>query len=231
MANPSAARRLWGRKFNRHAQNGQGVSQAQPAEPRFCIVTGPPKPSSREVDLREITDIDPVLLEQIGRLRVVAWATVIEKATDLGSWVDAFDPKARHWVVYQGAELVAAARMTIHPSLDEVPDAESYSGMFQEPLPPPIASLNRLVVHPSARRMGLSKALDVARLEAAERLGCHSAILSTASGPNRVRQVQGWGFEWIGYGPRFLNPPLCHLPPPAVLVCRLPRQTECPKIR
>ncbi len=183
------------------------------------------------MDLREITHIDPVLLEQIGRLRVWAWATVIERATELESWVDAFDLEARHWVVYQGSDLVAAARMTIHQSLDDVPDAESYSGMFQEPPPAPIASLNRLVVHPSARRLGLSKALDVARLETAERLGCRSALLSTASGPNRVRQVQGWGFERVGYGPRFANPPLCHLPPPAVLVCRLPRQTEYPKIR
>lgn len=182
-------------------------------------------PSSRAVDIREITRIDPILLEEIGRLRVIAWCTVIEKASELDIWLDAFDPAARHWVVFQGNSVVAAARMTIHPSLDEVPDAESYAGMFPEPPAAPIASLNRLVVHPSARGQGLSKALDQARLEAAERLGCRSALLSTASGPNRVRQVQGWGFEWVGYGPRFIKPPLCHLPPPAVLVCRLPRKT------
>jgi hypothetical protein len=69
----------------------------------------------------------------------------------------------------------------------------------------------------------VSKSLDLIRLSTAENLGCRSALLSTASGDHRVQQLLGWGFELAGYGSRFEKPPLCYLPAPAVLLCRLPR--------
>jgi GNAT superfamily N-acetyltransferase len=175
------------------------------------------------VEIRVFSSIDEGLLRQIGRLRVEAWQTETSRATEMPTWLDDSDRAARHWVVFRGGAPVAAARMSAHTSLDDVPDAESYTGVFSQPPPDPIASLNRLVVHPSARGLGLSKRLDLMRLDAAEKIGCRSVVLSTASGPRRVEQLIGWGFELIGYGPRFRKPPLCYLLPPAVLLCRLPR--------
>ncbi|HSJ01957.1 MAG: GNAT family N-acetyltransferase [Verrucomicrobium sp.] len=163
------------------------------------------------------------LLQKIGRLRVEAWQTAVSQAANMETWLDEADQGARHWVVFEGGEPVGAARLTIHERLADLPDGESYEGMFpQEPVGP-IASLNRLVVHPSARGRGISKVLDLVRLQAAEEMGCQSAILATASGPGRVQQLQGWGFQLVGEGPRFQKPPLCHLPPPAILICPLPR--------
>jgi GNAT superfamily N-acetyltransferase len=175
------------------------------------------------MELREFSHLDNDLMEKIGRLRVEAWRTEAPGAADMETWVDEFDRCARHWAVFDQGVLIAAARLTTHPALGDVPDAESYRGVFREPPPAPIGSLNRLVVHPSARGRGLSKRLDLVRLEAAEEMGCRSVILSTASGPHRVRQLMGWGFELIGDGLRFQKPPLCYLPPPAVLLCRFPR--------
>jgi len=175
------------------------------------------------MEMREFTTLDEELLRQIGRLRVEAWETETARAAEMPTWLDEFDQTARHWVVFREGTPIAAARLSVHQSLTEVPDAESYAGVFAEPPEPPIASLNRLVVHPSARGAGLSKQLDLVRLDAAESLGCCSVILSTASGPRRVSQLIGWGFELVGEGPRFHKPPLCHLPPPAVMLCRLPR--------
>ena len=175
------------------------------------------------MELREFTSIDEHLLGRIGRLRVEAWETETSRASDMKSWLDEFDRTARHWIVFCKGVPVAAARLSVHDNLEEVPDAESYAGGFDEPPEGPIASLNRLVVHPSARRAGLSKRLDLVRLAAAEEIGCRSAIVSTSSGPRRVKQLSAWGFALAGYGPRFRKPPLCYLPPPAVLLCRLPR--------
>jgi len=175
------------------------------------------------MELREFSHLDEDLLEKIGALRVQAWKTEAPSAAGMGTWLDEFDRAARHWAVFDNGILLASARLTTHGGLAEVPDAESYQGMFREPPAAPVASLNRLVVHPSARGQGLSKRLDLVRLEAAENLGCRSVILSTASGSHRVRQLMGWGFELIGYGAPFQKPPLCDLPPPAVLLCRLPR--------
>jgi predicted GNAT family N-acyltransferase len=175
------------------------------------------------MELREFSPVSDGLLQKIGRLRVEAWKTETSQAAEMETWVDDFDPSARHWAVFENGVLLASARLTTHSSLAEVPDAESYLGVFRDPPAAPIGSLNRLVVHPSARGRGLSKRLDLIRIEAAEKMGCRSVILSTASGPHRVHQLIGWGFEMAGYGPRFLKPPLCYLPPPAVLVCRLPR--------
>jgi len=175
------------------------------------------------MELREFSHLDEDLLEQIGRLRVEAWKTEAPSAAGMETWLDEYDRSARHWAVFDGGVLLASARLTTHSTFAEVPDAESYLGVFREPPPPLIGSLNRLVVHPSARGRGLSKRLDLVRLEAAENMGCRSVILSTASGPHRVQQLIGWGFERIGCGPQFQKAPLCYLPPPTVLLCRFPR--------
>jgi GNAT superfamily N-acetyltransferase len=175
------------------------------------------------VELRHFTSIDEALLGQIGRLRVEAWETETSKASEMKSWIDDFHRVAQHCVVFREGVPVAAARLSIHGSLAEVPDAESYAGVFAQAPEGSIASFNRLVVHPSARGAGLSKRLDLVRLHATESTDCRSVVCSTASGPRRIHQLVGWGFELVGYGPRFQKPPLCHLPPPAVLLCRLPR--------
>lgn len=173
------------------------------------------------MDLREVTLPNEEFLRQIGRLRISAWQTETSRTAEMELWLDEFDRAARHWAVFREGTPVAAARLSVHASIAEVPDAESYLGVFPQPPPGPIASMNRLVVHPSARNAGLSKQLDLIRLDAAKTMGCRSAILSTASGPRRVRQLLRWGFELAGYGPRFAKPPLSALPAPAVLLSRL----------
>lgn len=175
------------------------------------------------MEVHEFSSLDADLLAKVGRLRVEAWETETARAAEQAVWVDEFDRVARHWVVFRDGVPVAAARLSLHDRLAEVPDSESYAGVFSVPPEAPIASLNRLVVHPSARGSGLSRRLDLMRLDAAERLGARVAILSTASGPRRVAQLVGLGFSCLGHGPKFEKPPLCYMPAPAVLLCRLPR--------
>ena len=100
----------------------------------------------------EIDPHDRPLLEKIGRLRVLAWSTVIpDAAAKVGDcWLDEYELEARHWCIFHDGEPVAAARMSVHQRNEDVPDAEVYEGVFAEPLAAPIASINRLVTHPEA---------------------------------------------------------------------------------
>src|SRR5207245_876274 len=125
----------------------------------------------------EIDPHDRPLLEKIGRLRVRAWAKFVPAvAAKTDCWLDKFELAARHWVIYHDGEPVAAARMSVHQQLEGVPDAEVYKGVFAEKLPAPIASFNRLVVHPEFRGRGLPTALDLVRIQAASASGCRCCI-------------------------------------------------------
>lgn len=173
------------------------------------------------IETREFLSPDDGLLQSIGRLRVEAWDTELPEKSGMECWLDEHDIRARHWLAFFNEELVASARLSVHEELDQVPDSESYEGVFAEPPRGPIASLNRLVVHPSARGLGLSKRLDLMRMEAARAMGCRSLVLGTASGPSRVRQLTGWGFQMMGQGKPFQEPPLCGLPAPCIFLLKL----------
>ncbi|OQY73486.1 MAG: hypothetical protein B6D44_06990 [Ignavibacteriales bacterium UTCHB2] len=60
----------------------------------------------------------------------------------------------------------------------------------------PIATLNRLVVHPNFQKKGISKLLDKVRFEKAIELNCKSIIVV---GPGyRVNSLEKEGFKIIG---------------------------------
>ncbi len=177
-----------------------------------------------DLALNEIPADDWNMIEQIGRLRVRSWATEVPQAAAMTTWLDEFDRVGRHWAFLWNGEPVAAARLTVHKSIDEIADAENYTGMFPSSPRLPIASFNRLVVEPTVRGRGLCEKLDRIRLEAAESMGCRCAIGATPSGERRVRHMQKLGFRIVGIGCPDSSPPLCYLPPPVVLICDLPRR-------
>jgi polyketide synthase PksL len=152
--------------------------------------------NAQQRDPVEIDPHDEGLLDHIGRLRACAWATFKDNATDC--WQDDFELSARHWVIFDNGRPIAAARLSIHQRLRDVPDASIYEGVFSEPPPGPIASFNRLVVHPAYRGAGLSGEFDRVRLSAAIESGCRSAILETHSGLSRITQMHALGFQIIG---------------------------------
>jgi GNAT superfamily N-acetyltransferase len=176
--------------------------------------------------LREVPTTDWAMIERIGELRVRAWRTEVPQAADMKTWLDEFDRIARHWAVFNGDNPVAAARLSVHSSLDGVPDAEVFVEFFREPLPTPIASLNRLVVDPTVRGLGLSEKLDGVRMAAAEEMGCGCVIGSTSSGIRRLRQLEKAGFKNAGQGKPYLHPLLCLMPPPSIIICHLPRPQD-----
>lgn len=72
----------------------------------------------------EIDPNDRPLLEKIGRLRVMAWSTVMPDAGERSPcWLDEFELTARHWCIFHDGEPVASGRMSVHQRIEDVPDA------------------------------------------------------------------------------------------------------------
>ena len=114
------------------------------------------------------------VIEEIGRLRYDVWKG--DGLLDLslfpdGTWVDDMDfgIRARHWVIREAktGELVAAARLTRHESLDD--DYRDVKLWRESGLKPevPLIDFGRLCVRNDFRLRGLAKSLDVIRLDAA----------------------------------------------------------------
>ncbi len=146
------------------------------------------------IEVREITGTHHVI--DTFRLRFEVW----DAETLLHSHIrearlitDIHDEHARHWGAFRGEELVAAARMCIHRNQAETPDGPAFSEML---LPSPVATLNRLIVHSSARGQGLASALDESRVAAARTAGA-SCVVGTFP-PSRVSGLQKNGFRLIG---------------------------------
>jgi GNAT superfamily N-acetyltransferase len=176
-----------------------------------------------EPQLIELITPDAAILNRIGKLRVKAWETEVPAIAELDSWLDGHDPFARHWAFVQDDELIAAARLTIHERLADVPDADDFAGVTAA-LPTPLGVLSRLVVAPHFRRLGLSKRLDAVRIGAAEQAGCQAALVASSSGGHRIAQLQAFGFEVIAERRRSPLNALELIPRPGlVLMCRLPR--------
>jgi GNAT superfamily N-acetyltransferase len=164
----------------------------------------------------EVTDSR--LLEKIYRLRVKAWEVDAPPFTESETWTDRWDPISRHWAVLNGDEPIAAARLSLHTELENIPDRESYLNILPHNLNRPIASLNRLVVHPDWRKRGLSRRLDVIRLEAARAMGAASIIGVSDSGRHRIKQLVSLGFSVLGEGGPASDAPATSLPMIVVLL-------------
>lgn len=138
---------------------------------------------------------DPSVLSEIFRLRAEVWRAAGKLGPDTASWTDGHDEHARHYAVMEAGRPIAAGRLCVHDSVAALPDAEGYGGIGAD-LPGPVASINRLVVHPSAQGRGLSGDFDLARLAAAAACGCRTLI--GMAHPGRDRSLLRRGFRPLG---------------------------------
>jgi GNAT superfamily N-acetyltransferase len=145
----------------------------------------------------EIPGHDRDLLARIGRLRARAWRTEAAFSGNADDWLDEYDATASHFAFMADGEPVAAARLTVHPSVRDIPRADIQNHAFPAEPPLPVAYLSRLVVDPAHRRKGLGARLDEARLTRARELGCGS-VVSRPVDPRRVAQLERLGFAVVG---------------------------------
>jgi GNAT superfamily N-acetyltransferase len=164
-------------------------------------------------DWPAIETSDPAILSQIYRLRVEAWQARTSDFPTMDVWTDEFDVAGRHWVVLDGGVPVAAARLTIHSVLSEAPNAEIYRGLLPADFAGPIGVLTRLFVARSHAGRGITRSLDIARIDAARSCGCRHLIGATLAGTRRVEQMRSVGFEVIGQADDYKSGPLASVNP------------------
>lgn len=138
---------------------------------------------------------DDETLHSIFKLRAKTWSDENSCKTPMSIWHDQFDLTALHWAAWIDGNLVGAARVTIHESLTESPDAALFSQLKLD-LVGRIASWNRLVVSPIARGRGLAQKFDKVRLEASLEAGADYVV--GCAFERRARIVVRSGFEILG---------------------------------
>ncbi len=134
-------------------------------------------------------------LKVIGAFRYHVWQTEGFHLSDDCIWIDKYDSVATHWVVCQNNRIVGSARLTIHASIDDVPNTNDFTKLSYYYVPP-IASLNRLVVCPTSRGKGIASWLDEQRIEKAHELGANTIIGTVPA--KRVKALAILGFVEIG---------------------------------
>jgi GNAT superfamily N-acetyltransferase len=143
---------------------------------------------------------EPSTLEQIFEFRESIWRNepnfIDVHKWDPASLRDAHDVHGLHWIITVKKLIVAAARLCIHHDARDLPDFDAFHHLIAN-IPAPFASLNRLVVHPSMRRRGLSRALTNVRIDAARSQGAKTIIVEAA--PDRVPGLREFGFVELGY--------------------------------
>ncbi|MBF0467220.1 MAG: GNAT family N-acetyltransferase [Nitrospirae bacterium] len=144
---------------------------------------------------------------------------------DIKLWKDDCDKEARHWAVFNGNKLVAAARLSIHNCVESLPDKECYSDVFLQIPKFPIGSFNHLVVAPEFWGKGVSKLLDVERMRAAAEMGCASVVAVVRG--SRINSLEKSGFCVMTAGDRTQQHPiLSQLGPGTVMLFAFPSQTR-----
>ncbi len=151
---------------------------------------------------------DHATLTRIYRLRAEAWRSRFPAFPAMEAWSDPLDDGAMHWAVMDGDEVVAAARMTIHPDWTALPDCVLADGYDAPDYAGLLASLNRLFVLKSQAGKALSALLDQVRIDRARSLGCSHIIGRTNSSAPRHRIMEQKGFVTIGPARAYANGPL-----------------------
>lgn len=147
-------------------------------------------------------------LAAIYRLRVAAWRSRTDYFPDIAEWQDAHDATACHWAIRDSGQIVAAARLTMHDRLADAPSAEIYQNVLPADLAGPIAVMTRLVVARSHGGRGLSRLLDMARIDHARASGCRHVVGETFAGLPRLNAVVELGFSIVGPSGAYASGPL-----------------------
>jgi GNAT superfamily N-acetyltransferase len=180
----------------------------------------------------------PEILEQFWRLRPLAWRARMPAFPDIAEWRDEFDDCSDHWAIVTEGRVIAAARLTIRDSIEQLPHPELYRDLKITMLGP-VASINRLIVDAAYGGQGLSHQLDVARLAYADAAGVTIILATTFAGQRRVNALEALGFVEQGFAPHYANGPLAEVnnaqnggggdvaharlmrPPPTIMMVRI----------
>jgi hypothetical protein len=116
---------------------------------------------------------DPATVREICRLRARVWRA--EGFSAIRPCPDEHTHHARHWIAVRQGELVAAARLCFHNSIEETPEFEDIRHLGLS-VPHRFAFMSHLIVSKTARGHRLGTCFDAVRVEAARRAGVKSIL-------------------------------------------------------
>jgi hypothetical protein len=131
---------------------------------------------------------DPAVIDEICRFRVRVWGETGRLAVHLfpnGCWRDPLDDDCTHLAIVSGGELLAAARWSLHASLDQLPDSEQYARLGLD-LDGPIALPERIVVSPHVPHLNLAWRLLDALDDLSVAVGARCSIAQASPGMLRL---------------------------------------------
>jgi len=111
-----------------------------------------------------------------------------------GKIADSLDETAFHWGAYSNGRLVASARLSIHEVLENAPDGHLFEKLS---VPCPVADINRMVVRPEYRRIGIARAIDGLRIQKARESGCRTIIAGPVKEIATIARLRSYGFIFI----------------------------------
>lgn len=138
---------------------------------------------------------DSSTLSEIFAFRAHVWRATLaaRRVTFLPDrWHDDDDAISRHWIIRDGTgRIAAAARLSIHPSLHQVAEADEYL-RYGLDIEGPIAAPARVVVCPTAQGHGLGKTLLEIQDAAALQAGARAAVRQSSPDMCRLLIRRGW---------------------------------------
>lgn len=140
--------------------------------------------------------VEPDLIDDLFRLRAIAWATegVSFPDTPDGRVFDPVDVDAEHFGIVDNGKVVAAVRLSYHATADTLPvPGGSWYSTFEYP----VALMARLVVHPDSRRRGYGSLL-AAHIAAQTEEGAARIDVAYVTAPCVDRVLTASGFTKIG---------------------------------
>lgn len=141
-------------------------------------------------------------MKGIGSLRYEVWSQESEtfgRIFPLGIWLEPSDIDAKHFVVICDGKIVAAARVTLHTTLSDIPDFSLY-GEVKNKFRYPMASFNRLVVKKEYRNRGFAGMLIRARLAYAKSNASGVVCIGHGSQGERLKR---FGFSGHGIAEKY----------------------------
>ena len=142
---------------------------------------------------------DPQEIAEICWFRARVWRAIGQLADGIFApegWRDPIDRHCRHWLIRSAdGQIVAAGRLSLHATLDEVHQSEEYQ-RYGLRLEGPIAAPDRVVVCPSAQGSGLGRLILDVQDEAAQQCGARHAVRQAS--PSMVRLLRHRGWEILG---------------------------------
>jgi predicted GNAT family N-acyltransferase len=139
---------------------------------------------------------EPRLLERIQNLRLDVWGQLMGGAAAARRFGQgAHDDKAWHVVYMEDGMLIAAGRLLLADTPDQVPDACSFAP-YLEQMQFPCGILNRLVVSPRYQGRRLAREITLERIRCARECGAREVWVEVQA--QRVSAMQRYGFVEVG---------------------------------